>query len=241
MLVHELHYDFKQKINRLDSQQYRNLRAPEIDWLLNEAQLFIIKTVLHPKMRPMLELNNRTIDDVKNLIVRNFESVSHVRGNRYEVLLGNLNPKYLYFINATAYMKKECCDRSIPAQVFLMQHAGLFENNDFYRSSFDWREVASVMEEGNRMILFDDGDSIDRGTFDITEVAIDYIKYPKPIFYGGYHSADGLLTPSDAPQSSELSEHMHRDIVDIAVMIAAGNLQLSDFQIKMNKVQLNNQ
>ena len=36
MTVQEMHYDFKMKLNKIDSEQYRNLRVPEIDWLLNE-------------------------------------------------------------------------------------------------------------------------------------------------------------------------------------------------------------
>ena len=45
MLIEDMHYDFKQKINKIDSQKYRNLRIPEIDWKLNEAQEIFIKTV----------------------------------------------------------------------------------------------------------------------------------------------------------------------------------------------------
>jgi hypothetical protein len=38
MTAREMHYDFKQKLNKIDSQKHRNLKVPEIDWKLNEAQ-----------------------------------------------------------------------------------------------------------------------------------------------------------------------------------------------------------
>ena len=38
MNISEMHYDFKKKLNKVDSEQNRNLLVPEIDWALNEAQ-----------------------------------------------------------------------------------------------------------------------------------------------------------------------------------------------------------
>ena len=37
MNIREMHYDFKKKFNKIDSQKNRNLLVPEIDWSLNEA------------------------------------------------------------------------------------------------------------------------------------------------------------------------------------------------------------
>ena len=41
--VQEMHYDFKIKFNKLDSNDYRDFQVPEIDWLLNEAQEIFLK------------------------------------------------------------------------------------------------------------------------------------------------------------------------------------------------------
>ena len=43
MTVEEMHYDFKLKFNKLDSQDYQNFQVPEIDWILNEAQWVFLK------------------------------------------------------------------------------------------------------------------------------------------------------------------------------------------------------
>ena len=44
MDVGEMHYEFKLKLNKVDSLDYNNFLVPEIDWYLNEAQNIFIKT-----------------------------------------------------------------------------------------------------------------------------------------------------------------------------------------------------
>ena len=43
MTIQEMHYDVKMKLNKVDSQQYRNLIIPQVDWILNEAQELFVK------------------------------------------------------------------------------------------------------------------------------------------------------------------------------------------------------
>ena len=45
-----MHYDLKLKLNKLDSNQYRNLLVPEIDWVLNEAETIFIKSIAKRKI-----------------------------------------------------------------------------------------------------------------------------------------------------------------------------------------------
>ena len=61
MNAREMHYDFKQKLNKIDSQKYRNLLVPEIDWKLNEAQEVFVKIIAEPRLRSQLgfEINQR--------------------------------------------------------------------------------------------------------------------------------------------------------------------------------------
>ena len=43
MTVQEMHYDFKFKLNKIDSSDYSNFKIPEIDWLLNESMEVFLK------------------------------------------------------------------------------------------------------------------------------------------------------------------------------------------------------
>ena len=80
MDIRSLQYDFKQKLNKVDSQQYRNLKIPEIDWKLNEAADIYIKTIVEPRKFNNLgfETSQRTIDDIRT-IVKNNEIITNFR------------------------------------------------------------------------------------------------------------------------------------------------------------------
>jgi len=70
--VRNMHYDFKQKLNKIDSSQNRNLKVPEIDWKLNEAQNIFIKMIAEPKFNVVgLETSQRTIDSIRPIIEEN--------------------------------------------------------------------------------------------------------------------------------------------------------------------------
>ena len=52
----EMHYDFKKKFNKIDSNNNRNLLVPEIDWTLNEAQDLYIKMVAEPRFGKIVRI-----------------------------------------------------------------------------------------------------------------------------------------------------------------------------------------
>ena len=66
MNIKEMQYDLKFKLNKIDSSQYKNLRIPEIDWVLNESIELFVKNIAQPRFSQILgfEINQRNIDDV---------------------------------------------------------------------------------------------------------------------------------------------------------------------------------
>ena len=56
-----MHYDFKKKLNKIDSQQKKNLLIPEIDWTLNEAQNLYVDIIAQPRFKMQRKL---TIYDI---------------------------------------------------------------------------------------------------------------------------------------------------------------------------------
>lgn len=243
MKVKAMHYDFKQKMNKADSQQYRDFRVPEIDWWLNEAQLFLLKTTVNPKTSKMLEMSPRSIDDVNTILVRRSVAPvpqSSMGMNRYVVDMDSLLPDFLYYVSGEAVISCDECGSRI-ARLIERRHNDMHEYDEFNRSSYEWGQVNFVMEcndDKYDMVLFTDGDYVTAGSFSIDEVLVDYLKNPQMIYYGGYTVLDGV-TPQTS-QDCELPEHIHTDIVDIAVMLASGAIQSPDIQQKMNKIQLIN-
>ena len=236
MNIKEMHYDFKTKLNKLDSQQYRNLNIVEIDWLLNEAQEIFIKKVAVPRIRSFrgFEKTQRSIDDIRTLILDS--ECPLVDGSTD---LFSLPPNYWHYIRGRVTMSQGICS-SVKGTLKIRQHDDEFEDSPFDSSSYKWRIVNGVFK-GNTIKLY-------INNFTVSKLEISYIKRPLYIHNaedfrsnnssGSYNDLSGnTLTGT---QDSELPEHTHREIVDIAVLIATNNLQIPDYQIKQQKLQMNN-
>ena len=92
------------------------------------------------------------------------------------------------------------------------------------------------MGQNNEVVVFTDG------TFIVTNLVLDYIKNPQRIQYpsgvgGSYQLPDGTAVNADA--NCELAQHTHHEIVDIAVMLASGDMDSPNSQMKMMKTQIN--
>lgn len=236
MDVRGMHYDFKQKLNKLDSNQNRNLLVPEIDWKLNEAVEVFVKLVAAPRSITNLgfEVSQRSIDDIRTLVVPSKELVlDKVEDNKYYFKIPD---NYSHFIKAEALGLKDNCPNKTKLQCTVRQHDDRFLTDSFTKPSFEWREVPITFSE-NHIVVYTDG------TFSIDSFRIHYIKRHSYIhnaqdYPGGkYKLSDGTLLVGK--QDCELPEITHREIVDIAVLITSGDLSLADFQTKLNKIQIN--
>lgn len=230
MSVKNMHYDFKKKINKVDSQQYRNLLVPEIDWALNEAMRIFIDMVAEPRIQTMLgfEKNQKSIDDIRTIVIQDYCSSS---------IVDNTIPipeDYLYFINGYALATKNGCENK-KLRLYLQQHDDEFEEDIFFKSSFGWRFInGNFYKEGIRLYPTD---------FTVNKGCISYIKRPAYIhnaedFRGGtYKLPDGTVFTGF--QDCELPQQTHREIVDLAVMIASGELSIPNYEIHRAKVAMN--
>lgn len=235
MNIKEMHYDFKQKLNKIDSQQYRNLRIPEIDWKLNEACEIFIKNIAEPRINNHLgfEVNQRTIDDIRTLVVNDKElSCSIINPKSY---ISNLPNDYLFYVSSEVNISKNNCNNII-ARCKIKQHDDTHEQSPFDKSSFEWREVNIRFYEKGIKIFTDE-------TFVINSLILNYIKkhpylhnaedYPTGI----YNLPSGIILTGI--QNCILPEQTHREIVDIAVSITSLDLSASDYALKQTKLSLN--
>lgn len=226
-----MHYDFKIKLNKVDSQQYKNLLIPEIDWVLNEAQELFVKMFAQPRLRNHLgfEMNQRGTDDIRTIVVNK---------NCLDVLdnIVVLPDNYWHFIKANVEISKGTCV-NIKASFYVRQHDDNFEQSPFDRSSFEWRTVNGVFYENGVKFYTD-------GTFTVDKFCVSYIKKlqyihnAKNFRNGQYNLPSNTLLSGSV--NCELPDHTHREIVDIAVLLVTGQIQIPDYQIKLDKLNLNN-
>jgi len=231
MTIQEMHYDFKMKVNKVDSQQYRNLLIPEIDWALNEAQELFVKMVAEPRLRDQLgfEMTQRNTDDIRTLVKKECLIIT--------ANTSSLPEDYWHFLRAYVTMEKDPCGTA-SARLHVRQHDDEFEESEFDRSSFEWRIVNGVFNVDGIEFFSD-------GTFTNTEVCMNYIAKPSYIHYAsGFRTGGTYTLPSSVvlvgTQDCELPFQTHREIVDIAVLMVTGQLQIPDYQIKLAKLNFNN-
>lgn len=231
MAIKNMHYEFKKKLNKIDSQKNRNLLIPEIDWTLNEAIGIFVKNIAKPRERSFtgFELNQRSIDDIKAL----------VKDNQCLSITNNvvtLPEDYQFFTRGRVKISKDTCDKEVQAKLDINQQDDEFEESEFYSSSFEWRTVNGYFFE-DKIRLHDDG------SFTNNELCISYIKkHPyvhnaEDFRSGGYKLPSGVVL--EGHQDCVLSEHTHSEIVDLAVLIAAGEIGLQSYQFKKDKLTLN--
>lgn len=228
MTIKDMHYDFKKKLNKIDSQTFRNLLIPEIDWTLNEAQELYVKMIAEPRVKNHLgfEIGQRSIDDIKSIVKNQCIAVNNN--------IATLPSDYWYYISSKATISKGSCS-STEGRLHIRQHDDEFENSPFDKSSFEWRTINGVFNRNGIQVFASD--------FTVSELCMTYLK--KLVYIhnaeefrnGQYKLPSGILLSGF--QNCELPEHTHREIVDIAVLLATGEIQVPDYQLKMNKLTLN--
>jgi hypothetical protein len=236
MNIKEMHYDFKQKLNKIDSEQYRNLKVPEIDWKLNEAIDLFVKIVAEPKIKINLgfELSSRITDDIRSLVVDTVPLVLTVLDSTH--YLAALPVNYLYYVSLDSMQIKQGNCTVSAQKIFVRQHDDDFVASVFDKSSFIWREVNIRFYQAGIKIYTE-------GEFSVEEALLSYIKIPASVnncedYPGGsYKTLAGVTLVANV--DCDLPIETHREIVDIAVAITTGDLQIPDLQVKMGKLQLN--
>ena len=237
MNIKSMHYDFKRKLNKIDSQQYRNLQVPEIDWILNEAISVFIDIIAKnrvPSLYKGFEHTLKNTDDIRTMVVTDHSSVFSDNGDgTYDVTLPD---NYLYFENGTAIINNLKC-RDKKARIFIEEHETDFLNSPFENASYEWGEIPGVFT--NTILRL-----YSQNKFTIKDVFLSYIRkhdwaHNAASFKGGtYTLLDGTVLTGT--RDCDLPEQTHREIVDLAVFIAANDIQTTDMQNKMNKLTLNN-
>lgn len=241
MKVQEMHYEVKRRINKVDSNQNRNLLVPEIDLALNEAQMLFVKMVAEPRVSYHLgvETTQRNIDELRTIIVH--DSTINVNTDK----VAKLPEDYLYFLRAYATMNKTGCPDGVKARVYIQRHNDLYEESVFTKSSFEWRTVNGVFVEVDTA---DSGIQLSTIGDDVSysNLILSYIRRPKLIYYGSGFGTNGYKLPSgsypngaNTDQDCELPESTHNEIVDIAAMVITGDLASPDYQYKMAKLRFN--
>jgi hypothetical protein len=233
--IKNMHYDIKQRLNRLDSNAYNDLRIPEIDRVLNRAINLYLLLIATPRLRNQLgfETSKRTTDDIKNMVVNG--AVLSVTDN-----IAILPDNYMYYLSTDSLIgtKGSCNNKKL--KTVIVQHDDRNEDNVFYNSDFEWGECNIRFFDGGIKLLPSDF-TINSGSFKINYIKQHpYVHNAEDFGYGTYTLPDGReLGVEESFVDCELPDITHSEIVDIAVMLVSGDLELPNaYQLKQNQLQI---
>lgn len=243
MTIKEWHYDFMLKLDKVASNQKKNFNVAERDWFLNEAQDLFKKQRLfaNNSKQTGFEEGQKRIDDLSTIHIKYPDQlpvtlIKHpdMDGIKvYELPLNTLKYNYDYFIKGHLDLKANNCINR--AKLYAIQNED-FE--DAISSPYQLSEERVLINFGKSSTL--DGVSsiyiYSLYPIENDKIYIEYIKQHRKINYGGYVYIDGITYPET---NSEFPEHTHKEIVDIAVQLAAGIIEASNYSLQTNKLSIN--
>lgn len=251
MIIQKMHWLFKERYNKLNSNNYRDLSTYQIDEKINDAQIVFLEE--HSYQEGSLQ----DFDMVNNLLVTSPEQpvLSPVTSsnNIYQFNLSSL--KYPLF-KIKRIVANTNCGNILIADTQIVGHDKLNIMLDDYHQqpSKKWKRLLAVLAKSSSSLNQNLYIYSTQG-FVVNSIQIDYIRKPKEVFYGGYNTIEYLNCVSSGsthctqfysaatqPVNCEIDERYHSLIVDYAVREAQRILKDNSITLSENKIaQISNQ
>ena len=206
----------KQRLNKLDSQDYDNIECWQVVEAFNKAQVEWIRRQLHGIniVKEGDEQSTRRIDDLQLLL--GTINVPFVKSDIS--YYSNLPDNYLQWKRVDVMAKKGCCDDR-RMSVYLAEEGNLnqllFDNAK--KPSFEWAETFATLKD-NKVNVYTNNE------FDISKGTITYYRQPKRIEVKGcIDPYTGVVTATDV--ECEFKDDIIELLVDEAVSILAGDIE----------------
>jgi hypothetical protein len=206
----------KQRLNKLDSQDYDNLECWQVVEAFNKAQVEWVRRQLHGIniVKEGDEQSTRRIDDLQILL--NTITVPFIKADISSY--SDLPTNYLQWKRVDIYAKKGCCeDRRM--SVYLAEEGNLnqllFDNAK--RPSFEWAETFATLKN-NKVNVYTNND------FEISKGSLTYFRQPVRIeVLGCVDPYTNTLTTVDV--ISEFKDDIVELLIDEAASILAGDIE----------------
>jgi hypothetical protein len=206
----------KQRLNKLDSQDYDNITCWQVVESFNKAQVEWARRQLHGinVVKEGDEQSTRRKDDLQKLLIRE-PIVSAKKDIYYE---GVLPENYLQWKRVDIYANKECCDKR-RMTVYLAEEGNLNQllRDKAKQPNFEWAETFATLIN-NTVHLYTNNE------FDIEEAFLTYYRQPRKIQITGCSDPYTGLT-STTEVECEFKDDIIELIIDEAVSILAGDIE----------------
>lgn len=206
----------KQRINKLDSQDYDNIECWQVVEAFNKAQVEWVRRQLHGIniVKEGDEQSTRRIDDLQLLL--GTINIPFVKSDISSY--ADLPANYLQWKRVDVYAKKGCCDDR-RMSVYLAEEGNLnqllFDNAK--KPSFEWAETFATLKS-NKVNVYTNNE------FEISSGALTYYRQPARI------EVEGCIDPYTGVQTVTNVECEFKDdiielLIDETASILAGDIE----------------
>jgi len=206
----------KQRINKLDSQDYDNIECWQAVEAFNKAQVEWCRRQLHGLniVKEGDEQSTRRKDDLQVLLSNNSLSLT----DKKDFVFGSVPEDYFQYKRIDVFACKDCCeDRRMT--VYLAEEGNLNQllRDKSKKPSFEWAETFVTLINNQVHIYTND-------EFEISDAEFIYYRQPRKI------QIQGCVDPYTNVESltevlSEFKDDIIEVIIDEAVSIIAGDIE----------------
>ena len=216
MLNSTITIKIKQRLNKLDSQDYDNITCWQIVEAFNKAQVEWSRRQLHGinVVKEGDEQSTRRKDDLQKLLIKT--PLTSVKQDLYYE--GNVPQNYLQWKRVDIYAKKDCCDKR-RMTVYLAEEGNLNQllRDKSKQPSFEWAETFATL-------INDTVHLYTNNEFEVEESFLTYYRQPLKIQIDGCSDPYTGIT-STTNVDCEFKDDIIELIIDEAVSILAGDIE----------------
>ncbi len=216
MLNNTIYIKLKQRLNKLDSQDFDNIECWQAVEAFNKAQVEWCRRQLHGIniVKEGDEQSTRRKDDLQVLLMRDPLAIA----DKKDFYAGGVPSDYLQWKRVDVIACKDCCeDRRMT--VYLAEEGNLNQllRDKAKQPNFDWAETFATLID-NKIHVYTNNE------FDISEADLTYYRQPRKI------QIEGCVDPYTNIEStvniqSEFKDDIIELIIDEAVSILAGDIE----------------
>lgn len=214
-----LQLKFRERLNKLSSNDYDNIECWHIVEAFNKAQIEWVRRQLRGGniFSDGDEQSGRRIDDLQRLL-KPIPLPIQDRGIFYETV-AELPDDYLEYKRIDVKAKDECCEDPRPMNVYLAEEDNRSNllRDDMKKPSFEWAETFSTLINNKARIFTND-------EFKLVDAELTYYRFPI------YIQIENCVDPytgvaSTANVESEFKDDIIELMIDEAVAIVAGDIE----------------
>ena len=229
-----LQLKIKQRLNKLDSQDFDNIQCWQMVEAFNKGQVEWVRRQIQGLniTKTGDEQTTMRVDDLQRLLIEERLDVNS-RDTYYES--GILPSNYMYYKKVSIHAHKDCCETRRDMTVTYLaeeENIALLLSDALKRPSFEWGETFCTFV-GNHLRVYTGND------FEVVTAILMYYRFPALVQIAGCSDPYSLQV-STTDVECEFKDDIAEILVDEAVQILAGDMEsITQYQIAQTSTQSN--